>query len=108
MKVVKWFGFIKFVDKREKNKSINYADDVTTLGTWNPSLLLLGGGESLEVTLVIFFGRLLRNRPDLHTPSAICCVFRIPAFGVYPCTGTIFNRSVPVSRYPTADSTWAR
>ena len=45
MKVVKWFGFIKFVDKREKNKSINYADDVTTLGTWDPSLLLLGGGE---------------------------------------------------------------
>ena len=29
MKVVKWFGFLKFVDKSEKNKSINYADDVT-------------------------------------------------------------------------------
>ena len=29
VKVVKWFGFLKFVDKSEKNKSINYADDVT-------------------------------------------------------------------------------
>ena len=37
-----WFH-IKFVDKSEKNKSINYADDVTRpLG---PQLLLLGGGE---------------------------------------------------------------
>ena len=43
MKVVKWFGFIKFVDKSEKNKSINYADDVTRpLG---PQPAAAGGGE---------------------------------------------------------------
>ena len=32
MKVVKWLGFIKFVDKIEKNKSINYADVTRPLG----------------------------------------------------------------------------
>ena len=45
MKVVKWFGFLKFVDKSEKNKSINYADDVTSYETLGAEGMLAGGGE---------------------------------------------------------------